>query len=103
MKLKLRILHVLSFVFAAAIPFYNSESTGSHTYGKPLHLVILGAALYFLMGADYQKRNPFRNTRASFSGHFFLFTIGLVVSMALTNGSTLTGKLLVIYYVELTI
>lgn len=103
MKLKLRILHVLSFVFAAAIPFYNSESTGSHTYGKPLHLVILGAALYFLMGPAYQKRNPFRNTRLSFSRYFFLFTILLVLSMAFTNGTTLTGSLLVIYYVELTI
>ncbi|HEY4288444.1 MAG TPA: O-antigen ligase family protein [Puia sp.] len=103
MKLKLRILHVLSFVFAAAIPFYNSQSTGSHTYGKPLHLMILGAGLYFLMGSDYQKRNPFRNTRVSFSGHFYLFTILLMVSMALTNAVTLTGSLLIIYYVELTI
>ena len=103
MKFRLRILHVLCFIFAAAIPFYNSQSTGSRTYGKPLHLVIFGAALYFLMGSAWQKRNPLRNTRLSFSGYFFLFTILLVVSMALTGGATQMGSQLVTYYVELAI
>jgi hypothetical protein len=101
MKLKLRILHVLSFVFAAAIPFYNSQSTGSHTFGKPIHLVVLGAALYFLMGSDYQKRNPLRHTRLPFSGYFILFSILLVVSMGVANGATSMGSQLVLYYIEL--
>ncbi|HTI90479.1 MAG TPA: O-antigen ligase family protein [Puia sp.] len=103
MKLKLRILHVLSFVFAAAIPFYNSQSTGSHTFGKPIHLVILGAGLYFLMGADYQKRNPLRHTRLSFSGYFFLFAILVLLSMGISNGATTMGSQLVTYYLELAI
>jgi hypothetical protein len=103
MKLKLRVLHVVSFLFAACIPFYYSQSTGSHTYGKPLHLVLLGAMLYFLMGSEYQKRNPFRSTRLSFSGYFYLFSILLIVSMAFTNGVTRIGSELVGYYIQMTL